>query len=349
MKALVLDEIGLNFKYDYPVPRVGKEDLLIRVKATGICGTDVAIVKRSLDVPLPIIPGHEIAGIVEAAGELVPEKAKDLVGTLVTTEINANTCGECEFCIAGIPTQCTRRKAIGIDINGGMAEYIAVKHDLVHQLPETMSPEEGTLIEPLAAAIQTFEMMELSANDMKVLILGDGKLALLIMQVIHALRRDPKQSFKGEVMVVGHHESKLALAKKYGADNILNSANISEKSLYKQVNHFSGKSGVDVTIEASGNPRALNQAVDLTRPRGKISLKSTHGVPVPFNLTLAVVKEITLYTSRCGPFDKAIKLYRDGLVDLESLISATYPIARGREAFKDLDYRRDAIKYIINP
>nr|MDO8117475.1 alcohol dehydrogenase catalytic domain-containing protein [Candidatus Sigynarchaeota archaeon] len=304
MKALVLDAYGLQFKANYPDPKVGGEDVLVRVKAVGICGTDVAIVNETLKAPKPIIPGHEITGIIEKTGDNVPNNVKALVGKLVTTEINTNTCGKCWFCNSGVPTQCPHRKALGIDVNGGMAEFIAVRHDLVHVLPEGLDPKEGTFIEPLAAAVQTFEMMPLGDGDRKIAIIGAGKLGLLVLQVLVA-----KYGSNCEVMVIDHHDFKLELAMKFGASRVLNASSIPETTLINEINAFSrnlGVDGVDVMIEATGNPRALNQAIYATRARGKIALKSTHGVPVPFDLTVAVVKEISFFTSRCGPFDKAI-------------------------------------------
>ncbi len=345
MKALVLDAYGLQFKANYPDPKVGVDDVLIRVKAVGICGTDVAIVNETLKAPKPIIPGHEITGILEKTGSHVPDVVKALEGKLVTTEINTNTCGKCAFCISGVPTQCPQRKALGIDVNGGMADFIAVRHDLVHALPESLDPKEGTFIEPLAAAVQTFEMMPLGASDKKIAIIGAGKLGLLILQVLVA-----RHGAGCEVMVIDHHDFKLQLARKFGATRVLNTSNIPESKMIEEVKAFSGGHGVDVMIEATGNPRALNQAIYATRARGKIALKSTHGVPVPFDLTVAVVKEVSLFTSRCGPFDKAIELVEAGKIDLKSLISEVYPLSRGVEAFKDLSYRKgNAIKYILEP
>nr|MDO8112257.1 alcohol dehydrogenase catalytic domain-containing protein [Candidatus Sigynarchaeota archaeon] len=350
MEALLLDKYGLKYVVNHPEPAMKDDEILIKVKSVGICGTDMAIVNETLKAPLPIIPGHEIAGIVEKIGPSVPAKMKQLVGKLVTTEINTNTCGTCFFCKAGIPTQCSQRKALGIDVNGGMAGFITVRHDLVHALPDGMSAREGTFIEPLAAAVQTFKMMPLADADDHVIIIGAGKLGLLILQVLVGMDREAGKKSPRKIMVIDHHDFKLELATQFGATVTLNTTRMSEADQVKKVMAFAIGKGADITIEATGNPRALNQAVYMTRARGKVALKSTHGVPVPFDMTVGVVKEITFYTSRCGPFEDAIALVRKGHVELKSLITEVFPLSRGPEAFKDLNYRKgNAIKYILEP
>jgi alcohol dehydrogenase len=345
MEALVLDKGGLKFTTSIPVPKLEPDEVLIRVKAVGICGTDIAIVNGTLKASLPIIPGHEIAGIVEKVGPVCPQ---NLIGLAVTTEINTNLCGTCFFCTNGMPTQCPSRKVLGIDINGGMATFVAVRHDLVHALPETLNFREGTFVEPLAAAVQTFELMPMNAQDEYVAILGAGKLGLLILQVLVAL--DRQAGIERQVLVLDHHAEKLALASRYGASRVLDTSEMADQDLYDDVRAWSAERGPDVVIEAAGSTNSLNQAVYMARPRGKVALKSTHGVPVPFDMTTGVVKEISFHTSRCGPFEKAIDLIRAGSVELEPLISKVYPLARGVEAFKDLSYRKgNAIKYVLEP
>ena len=349
MEALVLDEYGLKYTTTAKEPRMTDDQVLIRVKAVGICGTDVAIVNETLKTPRPIIPGHEIAGVIERAGDGVPDEVKNIDG-LVTTEINTNACGTCFFCKAGIPTQCIQRKALGIDINGGMATYIAVRHDLVHALPGNIGAGEGTFIEPLAAAVETFEMMPLTNQDRNVVIIGGGKLGLLILQVLVAMDKNSEEDFTRNITVIDHHDFKLELAQQFGATMTLNTSKMKEQDMINAIMNDTEHVGVDVVIEATGNPRALNQAIYMTRARGKIALKSTHGVPVPFDMTVGVVKEITFYTSRCGPFEKAIQFVREGLIDLTPLITETLSLSRGVEAFKDLSYRQgNAIKYILEP
>jgi alcohol dehydrogenase len=351
MDALIFDKIGLHFITSQPEPRLQDDEVLIKVKAAGICGTDMAIVSETLKTPRPIIPGHEITGVIERLGSQVPDTVKRLLGKLVTTEINTNTCGKCYFCKNGIPTQCVQRKALGIDINGGFATYIAVSHDLVHALPDGLDPRDGTLIEPLAAAVQTFKMMPLVPADEHVVMIGAGKLGLLILQVLVALDKQAHPvPIHRQILVLDHHDFKLTLATKFGATQILNTSKMAEAEVFSKVSAFTGGKGADVVIEATGNPRALNQAIYMARARGKVALKSTHGVPVPFDLTVGVVKELTFYTSRCGPFEEAIDLVRKDLVDLKPLVTEVFPLSRGADVFKDLAYRKgNVIKFVLEP
>ncbi|MEX2684800.1 MAG: zinc-binding dehydrogenase [Candidatus Sigynarchaeota archaeon] len=351
MEALFIDKYGLQYTATYPDPIMGADEVMVRVKAVGICGTDIAIVNETLPTPRPIILGHEIAGVIESFGDKVPERIRALAGKLITTEINTNTCGTCFFCKNGVPTQCIQRKALGIDVNGGMATRLAIRYDLIHALPEGLDPRPATLIEPLAAAVQTFKMMPLTVQDQDVVIIGAGKLGLLILQVLVAMDKLQDTPQKRRITVIDHHDFKLDLARRFGATETINSSKLSEQALFKRVAAFmaDGK-GADLVIEATGNPRALNQAIYLARARGKVALKSTHGVPVPFDLTAGVVKEITFYTSRCGPFEAAIDLVRKGLIDLAPLVTEVLPLSRGVEAFKDLGYRKgNVIKYVLEP
>ena len=349
MEALILDDYGLKYTTSAKEPKLKADQVLIKVNAVGICGTDIAIVNETLKTPRPIIPGHEIAGVIESSGEDVPDEIKSIEG-FVTTEINTNACGTCFFCKAGIPTQCIQRKALGIDIDGGMATYLAVRHDLIHVLPGNIDATEGTFIEPLAAAVETFEMMPLTSQDKNVVIIGAGKLGLLILQVLAAAGKSSVEETERNIIMIDHHDFKLDLATQFGATMTLNTAKMQEQALFNEIMNVTENAGADLVIEATGNPRALNQAIYMTRARGKIALKSTHGVPVPFDMTVGVVKEITFYTSRCGPFEKAIDLVRNGKIDFKPLITETFPLSQGVDAFKDLSYRKgNAIKYVLEP
>ncbi len=351
MEALVFEKYGLQYTANHPDPAMKDDEVMVKVKAVGICGTDIAIVNETLKTPRPIILGHEITGVIEKFGSKVSESVRALAGKLITTEINTNTCGTCFFCKNGMPTQCLQRKALGIDVDGGMATRLAVRHDLIHALPAGLDPREGTMIEPLAAAVQTFKMMPLTTADEDVVVIGAGKLGLLILQALVAMGKLASAPSKRRILVIDHHNFKLDLARQFGATETVNSSKMSEQDLFKKVAGFTaGGKGADVVIEATGNPRALNQAVYMTRARGKVALKSTHGVPVPFDLTVGVVKEITFYTSRCGPFEDAIDLVRKGLINLKPLVTEVFPLSRGPDVFKDLGYRRgDVIKFVLEP
>ncbi len=332
MRAAQIDEKGRFACRDVPVPEPLAGEARISVRAAGICGTDIAIVGGTLPTPRPLILGHEIAGIVDKVG---PGVKKSWIGKSVTTEINRFACGKCFFCLRGAPTQCVVRKAIGIDVDGGFAEHLITDANLLHGFPPKLGFMEATFIEPLAAAIETFRLMPLGDLDQTISIFGPGKLGLLILQVIKALY--PTRT----IIVVGRSEYRRKFAEQFGADVVIDAG---VKNPVEEIKQITGKLGADVVIEATGNPEVMDMAVRACRTRGKIAIKSTHGVPTPINLTDVVVREITIFSSRCGPFDDAIALLRDGKVSVSPMISKVFSLSNVEEAFAFLAQKGDYIK-----
>ncbi|MFW9988980.1 MAG: alcohol dehydrogenase catalytic domain-containing protein, partial [Candidatus Odinarchaeota archaeon] len=307
MKAAVFDgkKIKLKIVSD---PKLEDSQVLVHVKAVGICGTDLAIVKRDLPTPTPIIPGHELVGEVLKLGKDVEQS---WLNKRVTSEINSNIDFNCYYCKKGQYSQCISRKAIGIDIDGALAEYIALESYLLHEIPDSISDDHATFIEPLAAAYQTFEMMPVGQNDKIMVIFGLGKLGLLITQV--AL-------LKGlSLITIDGSNKKLNLAKKFGANHLINRMNC--KNIPNKIKELTNGLGGDIIVDTTGNPDALKDVIASCRTRGKIHIKSTHGIETPINLTDVVVRELTLYSSRCGPFEKAIEGIKSGNIKVEELIS----------------------------
>jgi len=333
MRAAVYDGKGLKVE-EVPQPQLKKSQALVRVKAAGICGTDLAIVKGHLPTPTPLILGHEFAGEIVEVGKNFD---RNWIGKRVTSEINSNIDFDCFYCKREIFTQCISRKAIGIDIDGAFAEFIAVESYLLHEFPDSISYGEATFIEPLAAAFQTFEMMPLGPDDKVAAVFGLGKLGLLIAQVA---------KLKGlELIAVDGSEKKLALAKKYGASHVIN--RFETKDIPKVIQDLTDGLGADIIIDTSGNPDALHDIVPSCRIRGKLHMKSTHGLATPINLTDIVVRELTLYSSRCGPFKKAIEGLKTGKIHVNELISQEYRLDDIDEAFASYEKSRDHIKTII--
>ncbi|MFX1388304.1 MAG: zinc-binding dehydrogenase [Promethearchaeota archaeon] len=333
MKAALFDGKGINIK-TISEPIINDSQVLVRVKAVGICGTDLAILQGDLPTPTPIILGHELAGEVVKLGK---EVKKSWLNKRVTSEINSNIDFNCYYCKQGLYTQCISRKAIGIDVNGALAEYIALESYLLHEIPNSISYEDATFIEPLAAAYQTFETMPISKNDRNMVIFGLGKLGLLITQVAKS---------KGLILIaVDGSDKKLNLAKKYGAQHIINRFNY--KDIPNEIRKITNGLGADIVVDTTGNPTALKDIIDSCRTRGKIHVKSTHGVETPINLTDIVVRELTLYSSRCGPFKKAIEGLKSSEIQVKDLISSRFNLDDINEAFKSYKLGSDHIKTIV--
>jgi alcohol dehydrogenase len=300
VRALVKLEKGVELR-EIPIPEVGEGEVLIKVVNAGICGTDLAVYTGSLEVPTPLVMGHEFSGTIFKG----PEK---WLGKRVVSEINT-ACERCYFCGIDERYHCINRKTLGITMDGCFAEYVKVPEKNVHEIP--FSFEEGIFVEPLAAAIQTFNRTKISVGE-NVLVLGCGRLGLLVVQVI---------GLQGaNVFAFDRDDSKLKLASSFGANVI----SLDEESLPM----------FDVVVECTGNPSALNKAIELVKPTGTVALKSTPGGLSEVNMTLVAQKEIRIQGSRCGPFDVAIPLIRDGKVLVKKLISNRFSLEEYKKAFE---------------
>ncbi len=316
MKALVFDREKLELKQVLaPVPAPG--EALIRVLKAGICNTDLEIVKGYM--PFSGILGHEFVGLVEEAAD------KDLIGQRVVGEINIH-CGTCDSCARGDFKHCPSRRVLGIaGKNGVFAEYLALSVKNLHILPETVSISDGVFVEPLAAALQVLEQIKVDQSE-RTLVLGDGKLGLLITRVL-ALESD-------SVFCVGKHERNLDLLRKSG--------------IYTSLKEEILEAGFPLVVEATGNEEGLKTALRMVSPRGTVVLKSTyHGMPY-FDVSKIVVDEIHLVGSRCGPFPEAIKLLKDKKIELEDIIDGDFPLEQALEGF-ELARKPGILKILLTP
>lgn len=304
MRALVIDN-GLRLDPNFPKPVPPAGEALVRVLRAGVCNTDLELVKGYMS--FKGVLGHEFVGVVEeAAGR------EDLIGRRVAGEINA-ACGVCETCRANRPTHCPNRTTLGIDRrHGTLADYTVLPFENLHPLPDSISDDEAIFIEPLAAACEIPDQVNIRPTD-RVAVIGDGKLGLLCAQVV---------ALSGcELIVVGRHTEKLALLEKRGIRTTTDGAAIRSASL-------------DVVIEATGTPSGFEAARRLVRPRGSIVLKSTYHGELQVNLTMVVVDEVTLIGSRCGPFPPAIRLLANHQIDVTPLIQARFSLTDGVAALE---------------
>ncbi|HEY4688362.1 MAG TPA: alcohol dehydrogenase catalytic domain-containing protein [Anaerolineae bacterium] len=311
MRALVLDGT-LRLEKDYPMPQVPPGEALIRVRQAGICNTDLELVKGYMS--FKGVPGHEFVGIVEStSGESTSGDVsyRDWVGRRVAGEINA-ACGKCEACRAGRPAHCPNRTTLGIDRrDGAFAEYLTLPVVNLHPLPDVVSDDQAVFVEPLAAACEITQHIHIRPTD-RVVVVGDGKLGLLCAQVL--------QLTGCHLVALGRHADKLDILAQRGI-RVSTSADDVDR-------------GADVVVEATGMPEGFAVARQLVRPRGTIVLKSTYHGELTVNLTMVVVDEVSLIGSRCGPFEPAIRLLEQGLLDVESMIHARYSLDDGLAAFE---------------
>jgi threonine dehydrogenase-like Zn-dependent dehydrogenase len=305
MRALVINN-GLRFENNYPTPTPPPGEALVRVLQAGVCNTDLELVKGYMK--FSGVPGHEFVGVVEQA-----VGREELIGQRVAGEINA-ACGVCETCRANRPTHCPHRTTLGIDRrDGAFADYLTLPIENLHPLPASVSDDQAVFVEPLAAACEILEQVEIRPTD-RVAVIGDGKLGLLCAQVVALTGCD--------LIAVGRHAEKLQILKRRGMAVTTDFSAIKPATL-------------DTVVEATGTPSGFALARQLVRPRGTIVLKSTYqGEALPVNLTAIVVDEIALIGSRCGPFEPAIRLLARQQIEVESLIQARYPLEEGLAAFE---------------
>jgi threonine dehydrogenase-like Zn-dependent dehydrogenase len=318
MRALVYHITGLVLDRTYPKPTPGNGEALIRVLQAGICNTDLEITRGYL--AFQGVLGHEFVGIVEAVHE-GPGASRPtyLMGKRVVGEINA-ACrrSDCVYCQQNMFTHCPNRTTLGIlNRDGAFAEYVTLPVANLHLVPDNVSDEEAVFVEPLAANFEMLEQVHLKPTD-SVVILGDGKMGQLASQVL---------ALSGcEVMMVGKHAEKLALAEKRGVGTYL----------LEDAQRFTLANGrrVDMVVECTGSAQGLELALRLVRARGAIVLKSTVAEQTSLHLAPIVIDEIRIQGSRCGPFAPAIRALSQRTVDIHPLISARYSLDEGLTAFE---------------
>jgi len=312
-----------------PEPELPDGWVLVKTAAVGICGTDKAFFLGTYPLfKKPLVPGHE------AAGEVV-EGPSGLKGRLVVPEINF-PCWRCEVCREGLYTHCPNKKTLGIDFDGAFAEFFSAPVEALHVV-EGLDPVVATEVEPLAALLNSLRQVPLRLGD-SVAVIGTGNLAVMLLQLLKHIGFEP-------VAVVRRGSAKIRFVERYAAEVVFTD------ELREHVNTKTrGGMGFDVVFEVSGDPSALELAVEATRPRGVIHLKSTPGSLASFNSTAAVVKEVRIAGTRCGTFKEfreAINLLKRGLVKPE-ITTVIDGLSSAPEAFEK-SLERGQVKVVVRP
>lgn len=294
---------------DRPVPIPAPGEALLKIHRAGICATDLEIARGYMGFEGTL--GHEAVGEVVDVGPGTALPA-GLDGVRVVPSINF-ACQRCAICRAGDGGHCPERTVLGIlGQDGAMAEYVTAPIANLHAVPAGVDADRAVFTEPLAAAIHAFDGLALDAHS-RVLVLGDGKLGLLI-----GLALASRAPTIGQAVLVGRHPEKLAIAAATGLDTALAA-------------DFDG-GGFDVVVEATGHPDGLATAFAALRPRGTLVLKSTYAAGTP-NLAPIVINELRVVGSRCGPFEPALAALARGTIDPRPLIQERFALADGEAAF----------------
>ena len=331
MKALLLTAPGTFAFGDVDAPGVGPADVLVRVSACGICGSDVHGYRGATGRRIPpLVMGHEAAGTVERVGESVARVAP---GDRVTFDSTVY-CGACDFCRRGEVNLCDARVVLGVSCgdyrrHGAFAEYVSVPERIVHRLPDAIPFEHAALIEAVAVAVHAVARRPPSAGE-RIVVIGCGTIGLLLIQVLRARGC-------GAIDAVDVDAGRRDLAVRLGAARAL--ADVPAD-------------GVDHVFEAVGRAETVAAAIRAVRKGGAVTLVGNLAPEVPLPLQSVVTREITLFGSCAsrGEYPEAIALMASGAVDVAPLISAVAPLEEGAAWFERLHRgERGLLKVVLTP
>ena len=347
MKALVLEAYNKLVYKDEPKPEYKPNEILIRVKACGICGSDVHGMDGSTGRRNPpLIMGHEASGIVEEIGSDVAYFTPGDRVTFDSTEYQLNDW----YTLKGKYNLSDNRKVLGVSPkeyrrHGAFAEYIVVPEHIVYKLPDKVSFEQAAMIEPVAVATHAIELTSIGIGD-TVLVVGTGMIGLFLIQVL-------KHSNAGKIIAIDLDDKKLQLAKKFGAEQTFNpkASNIpaSPAGWHDAILQLTNNRGADVAFEAVGIKETVNMAIENVRKGGAVTLVGNLSSTIDFPLQSVVTREIRVQGSCAiaGEYAQVLEMMENGLVDVESLLSAKAPLSEGASWFKRLYDKEPGLNKVI--
>jgi len=343
MKALVLKEYN-RFEYeDVPLPQMGVDDVLVRVKAAGICGSDVQGMDGSSGRRKPpIIMGHEAAGVIAEVGENVKLWSR---GDRVTFDSTVY-CGRCWFCRRGEINLCDNRMVLGVSCDeyrrdGAFADYISVPQRILYRIPDGLSFEQAAMVEPLSIAVHAVKLTS-PVQGQTVVVVGVGMIGLLVVQVLRA-------AGCGRIIAVDIEQGKLNLAKRFGADVVLKA---DASDVATEVLELTGGRGADRAFEVVGTATTVQTALKTLRKGGTLTLIGNVASTVEIPLQLVVTRQISLIGScaSAGEYPACMEMMVNGQVDVKPLISKVAPLSEGGKWFGKLrDKEPGLMKVILRP
>ena len=343
MKALLLSEYNVLDVEDLPQPVPEADELLIRVAACGICGSDVHGYDGSTGRRIPpIVMGHEAAGVVAGVGSQVSGLA---IGERVTFDSTVY-CGECSFCQRGEVNLCDHREVMGVSCGdyrraGAFAEYLVVPARIIYRLPEKFSFVEAAMLEAVSVALHGVAVSAMKGDE-EVLVIGAGMIGLLLLQAARA-------AGAARVFVSDVDETRLRLAKELGADATLC---MSGAELIEEMARVTRGRGVDVVLEAVGREETIVTAIDCVRKGGTVTLVGNISPQVALPLQKIVSRQIRLQGScaSAGEYSEAISLIVEGVIKVKPLITAVAPLEEGSSWFSRLHAREpNLMKIVLDP
>lgn len=343
MKALVLEEYSKLVYKNMPIPEIGAREVLIEVKACGICGSDVHGMDGSSGRRhTPLIMGHEASGVIVKKGNRVDDFSE---GDRVTFD-STIYCGECFYCRKGLINLCDNRRVLGVSPkeyrqHGAFAQYVAVPSHILYRLPESLSFVQAAMVEPVSIAFHAVNLTPISLNDSAVVI-GAGMVGLFVVQALRA-------AGCGKIIAVDLEQNKLDLALKFGADHVLLAGQL---DVPEEVRKLTKNRGATLAVEVVGNTAAVNTAISSLRKGGALTIVGNLAPTVEFPLQEVVTRQISVQgsCSSCGEYPACLDLIAKGVINVDEMISNTAPLSEGADWFQRLyNQEQGLMKVILTP
>lgn len=321
MNALLLEEYNKLVYTQVPVPEIADDEVLVNIKAVAICGSDVhGYDGGSGRRRPPLVMGHEAAGVITKIGSHVKNYK---VGDRVTFDSTLN-CGECEYCKNGLINLCDNRRILGVSCadyhcEGCMAEYCAIPERVLYPIPDDVSFEKASLVEPLSIGFHAVNITPIKVGD-TALVIGAGTIGQMIIKVL-------KMSNASRIIVSDLDEVKLQIAKESGATHCFGKG----ADIVEEVKKLTGGKGADVAFEAVGIPPTIKNAIAATKKNGNITLVGNVTPEIPIPLQDIISRQLTFRGSAasCGEYPRCLDALSLGKVNIDNVISVVAPLSEG--------------------
>lgn len=343
MKAVYKMKAGTgNIEYrEVDRPGYAEHEVLVQVKAAGICGSDLHIYNWDTQVPMnpPVIMGHEFSGVVAEVGSAVSDWTP---GDRVVVEPSYSVCGRCRNCMEGRYNLCLERRVLGFYTDGGFAEYTVAPAHRLHRLPNAVTFEQGAMSEPMACGVHGVQEQLGIRNGELALVTGPGTIGLLAAQVARANG--------ARVIIVGTDADtdRMAIARRLGFKELFSAG---DRRLAEMIADQSAGLGVDVVIEAAGAAAAVRMGLDLIRKGGRFLQLGVFGRPIEVPFETIVYKELTVFGSfaqKWSAWKTTLQLMETGRVDLEPLVTDRLALSEWQTGFDKMN-RKEGLKILLIP
>ena len=321
-------------------PRCGDNEVKLEIAYCGICGTDLHVLHDTFRNYPPVILGHEFSGTVVETGRnagcvALGQRVAGLGATAVT-------CGECEYCRSGYFIFCANRRGMGHGVNGAFTRYVVMRPEQLYRIPDTFTLEEAAMSEPFAAVVQAVtEISDVRIGD-TALVSGPGPIGLLCLKLLVA------EGVKTIVAGAAGDHDRLQAALRFGAAAVIN---VGEERLADAILERTGRADVDIAFECAGHPDSVRGCLESLRPMGRYTQVAICGQDIQFPIDQIFYKQLTMRGSVCytaRTWERMMRIFAQGRVRLNDLISAKLPISEWRRAF-ELCRDRTAIKVLMYP